>query len=628
MKALKIVGIVLISLVVLVLAGGYIFLKTVDLNKYIPVVAEQVKKAVGRDLRIGRVALDISFRGLTLDASGISLSDDPGFSEKPFLSVDRVSLGLSLGPLIFERKIQIGEVTVVSPKIVSIRNKDGAINAAAMASSASAEAPEAQPEKKNGTAPAAALPAILVNRINVTGASVQYIDETFSPRIALDVNQVDFSISDFSLTKAFTYKLKAAVFSNSPDVEVNGQARIDAGSLSVWLTDGKATVNLAKISAEKVNSMLPMAAPAGLKDPLQGTLSVGIPELRAGSDGLKALKMTAELSGGVVNSSLIPVTVEDIAAVVEADAKDMTIKSVTLHVAEGTVTAEGSVRGYMSAPAVALTARANDVNVGKISEAYKLPVKVTGKAQADMTLTLAGKTPQEMTSSLKAEMTGSLKDGTLEGINLAQMGLSNIPMLPALWESVQTELPANTQEDLKKGITVIQSCDVAAQMAGMTATIERAELTTRDVVVSAKGTAQVPETLNLTVDLYIQKTLADALVRKVFDLEGLRVDQGRLYFPMTVSGPMMKPQAQPDVQYLSKKILVNRGKQEIGKILEKNPQAQGVFNALFGSSTTGDESSSEKTSTTGASSDSQTQETQSTATQAADAIFNSLFKKK
>ncbi|NTV28553.1 MAG: AsmA family protein [Candidatus Omnitrophica bacterium] len=622
MKALKITVIVLVTLVLLVLTGAFIFLKTVDVNKYMPMVQDQVQKAVGRDLKIGRAHLQVSLlHGIALEVSGIALSDDRRFSDQAFLSVDKILLGLSLKPLIMERKIQIAGITVVSPKIVIIRNKEGLINAAMMGAGTSDAGAD---NKADSSGKMAALPALLVDRITISNATITYLDDMFSPRLALNVEHLDLVMQGFSLTESFSFVMKAAVFSAEQNLEVSGGARLALNTASVLVTDAKLNMDLSKISSASLNAMLPMLAPAGLKDQVKGKLTVIVPELQAGNSGLKSLKMNGSLAGGQISSSILPLPISDIALSFDGNEKDIVLKSCDMHFADGTINVSGTVRGYMSSPLVDMTGKVYDLGLGKISEAYHLPVKVNGKAVADMKLTLSGKTPEEMTASLKAELSASLKDGTLEGINLVQTGLGNIPMLPTLWNMVQASLPAATQEDLNKGRTVIDSADALVYMNGMTANVSRAEVVTRDVLISLKGKAKVPETVDLNMDIFLQKDIANVLVQKVPDLAGLRDGQGKLYIPCKLTGSMLKPGVQPDVEYLSKKLILNRGKDALQKVIEKNPEVKGVLNSLFGSAQSGEGNSqpaAQESNTAG-------QAPQSDNTQAVDSLLNNLFKKK
>jgi hypothetical protein len=209
-------------------------------------------------------------------------------------------------------------------------------------------------------------------------------------------------------------------------------------------------------------------------------------------------------------------------------------------------------------------------------------------------------------------------------------------MLPGLLASAQSSLPPETQSDLEKGVTLINSCEAVAKSKGGVVTLEKADLVTRDVTISATGTANLLGDVDIKADLYIEKALAQALISKVKDLGGISTDDGRLYIPLFVQGPLMKPKVQPDVAYLSKKLLMERGKDQLQKVLEKNPQAQGLLNAIFGGPAQGGQSQ-DQSATPGSAEGSQPQPTDQGGQQnqggtntnkAVNALFNAIFEKK
>jgi hypothetical protein len=369
-----------------------------------------------------------------------------------------------------------------------------------------------------------------------------------------------------------------------------------------------------------------MLAPAGLKNALKGKFLLSVQEAKAGVTGLASLKAEATLNGGRIETSLLPLPIEDIAFTAQMDAKDLILQKLSSRFSGGTITAEGVVRSFMFSPAVEFTGKVSGVDAKNVSQAYKLPATLTGKANADYKVTLAGKTPQEMTSSLRAQFNGGLSEGTIEGANLLKDTLSSIPMLPALWDSIQADLPAETRADLDKGVTVIERCDVVGNMEGMTAKIEKAELITRDLSATARGTVKIPDALDIKIDVSIQKALADVLVKKVSDLSALRDDQGALYIPVTASGPLLKPKVSPDVDYLSKKLLVNRGKEELIKVLDKNPGVKGILNSILGGAQP--DASAQQASASSSPDQAQPVKTEPDAAQAVNVLFDSLFKKK
>jgi hypothetical protein len=98
----------------------------------------------------------------------------------------------------------------------------------------------------------------------------------------------------------------------------------------------------------------------------------------------------------------------------------------------------------------------------------------------------------------------------------------------------------------------------------------------------------------------------------------------------------MKPQVQPDTAYLSKKLLLEQGKDQLQKILEKNPQVQGVLNAIFGGPSQGEASSDQSAPQSGtegsqvqpADQGTQSGQGETNAGKTVDALFNAILKKK
>ncbi len=581
MKFVKIFLIVLAAIIILISAGLFYFIKTVDVNKYVPQIASEVKKATGRGLVIGKVGIELSFsRGLVLDINGITLSDDPAFSYKPFVTIDRVSLGLSLRPLIMERKIQIAQVTITQPKVVVIRNKEGQINAASMAQ---------QPVKVN-TDPVydevhkeMALPILLVDDLFVSNASVTYIDQTFPEEMKVVVDKADITIKDLSLTTPFSYDLKLAAFSNEQDVEIKGRARIDLKAQALGIEGLLVGVELGEVSIEQLTQSLAMLKPAGLKV-MKGRVDVVVSDARASAKGLEDFHGEARMKNGYIASTLCPIPAEDIKFLVKFDPKKLFIDSLTAVVAGGNVDVNGIVDQYMSLPAVVLKAKVADLQVRNITTAYNLPVNVSGKLTAEANTSFAGFTPDGMLVSLRGDLQADLKEGVVEGENFLKTTLGNIPMLPNLLQVVYADLPAETREDIDKGTTVIESANLTARMEGKAVTVREANMTSRDLAVSARGVVTMLDSVNMNADVVMSKELSAVLTRKASDLTALSNDEGKIYIPIMISGPILKPQIQPDIEYLSKKLLMGRGKKELLSVIEKNPEVQGVLNSLFGGS--------------------------------------------
>jgi hypothetical protein len=577
MKIFKIVLIVLASLAVLLAAGLFIFLKTFDANKFLPQITQQASQAIGRDVRIGRVELGFSFlNGVGLQVKDVSLADDPKFSEKSFFTVDRIEVGLNVGALVLERKIQLANVIVVSPKIVVIRSKDGFINAATIGPKPAAGASSSQAQGND----AAALPALFVNDIKVTNASVTYIDEMFSPRLALQVDRIDVSVHDLSLTGPFGITVKAALFSVEQDVNADLQVVLDIGKQSANIKQMNIQVDLEKFDALRLENELPMIKPLLLKK-TAGQFRFSASDIQVSSQGLSRLKGQVVLDKGMALSGLFPIPVENIQMQADLDEKQISVKALAATIAEGTVSSTAQLSDYLAVPLMSVTFAAQGMSAKKLAEAYKAPVSMSGLIEATGDMKFKGKSPEEIMASLNGQVKGELKNGVLENMNLLALGLGNIPMLPGLLDSVMPDLPAETQDEVKKGITRFETCKAQAHIVNGLMQLDAVDIITRDLAVQAKGTIKLVESVSVKADVRMDKDISMRLAQKVKELAYLQDGDGKIYLPVKITGSLMKPVVMPDAEYLTKKLLAAAGGEQLQKALGGNAAAAEAVGAIF-----------------------------------------------
>jgi AsmA protein len=123
MKAIKWIFLILLFLLVLAAGSVAVLVATLDPNDYKPQIAEQVKKATGRDLTISGDINWSLFPWLGLDLGKTSLANPPGFSSPVFAELDQVQVHVALKPLLKKqvqtRKILLKGVAVNLEKLAS-----------------------------------------------------------------------------------------------------------------------------------------------------------------------------------------------------------------------------------------------------------------------------------------------------------------------------------------------------------------------------------------------------------------------------------------------------------------------------------------------------------------------------
>ncbi len=571
MKVLKVILVVFTALVILAIVGVFVFLKTFNVNGYLPQITQQVSKAVGRDLKVGGAELGVSWtNGIRLEVKDISLADDPKFSDKPFFAVSRIEIGVNPGALFLDRKVQVTGVVVDSPRVIVIRAKDGTINALTMGGQAQA----------NGRDNAAGgIPALFVNDIKVVNGSFTFIDQGNSPILAFTLDRIDVHMSDLSLVSPFTVSLKAALFSASQNVALDARLELNLLKQVVHIKGLKIGVDLATIDPAKLEGQLPMLKPLVLKK-TAGLFKIDGAEVEAGAQGLATLKAQALLEKGLVSSGLLPLPVENIGLTADINEKQIDIKAVTATIADGVVRGNALIVDYLSSPIIAGTVSAEGVNINKVAAAFNSPLGVRGILSGDGNVKLSGKSPEDIISSLHGETKVDVKDAVIENMNFLAAGLGKIPMLPGLLDSIMPDLSQATQDDIHQGRTHFETVHAQGHLVSGGFQIDAADATTQDIAVHAQGALDFASGFDIKVDLRLTPDLSVRLAQRVKALAGLKDEEGRIYIPLSINGPLAKPKVMPDVEYLAKKMLVAQGGEQLQQILG-TPEASQAVNAIF-----------------------------------------------
>ncbi|MBM0103753.1 AsmA family protein [Steroidobacter sp. S1-65] len=127
MRALKIAGIVVGSIVALIVVALLAVLLFVDPNDYRDDIERIVESKTGRQLTLsGELNLSI-FPWLALEAGPASLGEAPGFGDEPFVAIQEARVGVRLLPLI-RGKVEVGNVRLAGARIRLVTDETGRNN--------------------------------------------------------------------------------------------------------------------------------------------------------------------------------------------------------------------------------------------------------------------------------------------------------------------------------------------------------------------------------------------------------------------------------------------------------------------------------------------------------------------
>jgi AsmA protein len=223
-KVLIGIGIVLLVLVLAVISLPFF----VNANEFRPRLESELTTALGREVKVGNLKLDIF--GGTVSADELSVADDRKFSTAPFLQARSLKLTVELWPLIASRKLHVLGLLIDQPAIALIQSAEGDWNFSGIGGR---KAPAPAPVSSESS------PLDLsVQLIKVSGARLA-LSRLGGPVKPQALEGMDAEIRDFSPTSSFPFSMSAKLASGG-DIHLDGKAgpmnSTDAAATPVQVT--------------------------------------------------------------------------------------------------------------------------------------------------------------------------------------------------------------------------------------------------------------------------------------------------------------------------------------------------------------------------------------------------------
>ena len=278
MKALKIVGIVVVVLLLIAIALPFL----INVNSFRPKLESELTEALGREVKVGNLSLSILSGSVS--AEDLSIADDPAFSKDPFVRAKSLKVGVEVMPLIFSKKLHVTDITLDKPEIALLRDAAGKWNFSSLGGKSAAT-------PKPASAPSST-PDLSVSKLDVKDGrlSVNRANSSIKPHV---YDNVDISVRDFSPTSQFPFTITA-------DLPAGGTAKLDGkagpiNSSDVAASPIEAQMNVKGLDLTASGFVDPSTGIAGIAD-FDGTLKSDGHVLRT-SGTLKADKLKLAVKG-------------------------------------------------------------------------------------------------------------------------------------------------------------------------------------------------------------------------------------------------------------------------------------------------------------------------------------------
>jgi len=290
MKALKIIGIVVVVLLLVAIALPFL----INVNSFRPKLESALTEALGREVKVGNLSLSILSGSVS--AEDLSIADDPAYSKDPFIRAKSLKVGVEVMPLIFSKALHVTDITLDKPEIALLRDASGKWNFSSLGSKSEAAAKPAAASGPSST------PDLSVSKLDVKDGrlSVNRANSSIKPHV---YDNVDISVRDFSPKSQFPFTISA-------NLPAGGTAKLDGKAGPINSTDVSASPIEAQINVKGLDLTAsgfvdPSTGIAGVAD-FDGTLNSDGQVLRT-SGTLKAAKLKLAVKGSPASQ---PVTVK------------------------------------------------------------------------------------------------------------------------------------------------------------------------------------------------------------------------------------------------------------------------------------------------------------------------------
>lgn len=269
-KPLTIVAIVVVVIALILIITPFF----INADRFRPEIEEVLSQKLGRKVQLGHISISL-FSG-DLSADQISISDDPAYSNAPFLTAKSLSIGVDVIPLIFSRDLRVHSLNFNNPHLHLLRTASGQWNFASLGTPAQGksamakEGPGLLPvslkfgagQAQAGEPSATTLNSFSVDQMKISNGTVEFgrVGQSAGPTY----RNVSLAAQNISQTAAFPFQFDA----NTPG---GGKISLTGTLGPMGNNDGEkipfqGTAKAQKVPAEDVEnlmSVLGYALPSG-----------------------------------------------------------------------------------------------------------------------------------------------------------------------------------------------------------------------------------------------------------------------------------------------------------------------------------------------------------------------------
>jgi hypothetical protein len=400
-----------------------------------------------------------------------------------------------------------------------------------------------------------------------------------TPGVSFAASQIGLDVKNINLDKGpITVKLNAAYLSEKPNLNFDGTAVVDVPQSTIQLNRSVFKTDLSQLSMDQLRSSILTLKDVPLPQVLKGLLNVQIDELTAGPKGLVSFLSNGDLTSGMVKLKELNVPIDISQVKFQADGTNAKLDDIEIALGKGKIKAKATIDGYLTKPIINNEITVIGLDIAEILEQKDAPMKIQGIVDA----TLKAQGDISNLNSIVGNGVVDVKDAKIVNLNVLKAVFDGIkiPLLPNLSSIVMGVLPEEYKKQFEKPDTDFKSVKLTMTIAQSSVHLDPIDV--QSDLFSIVGTGDVGFDQAYAVDggFKLTKDFSELLVRDVENPFAYMVDENSLItLPIHVKGKGTQPPVfavDAVLKDLTKNALQSKGKQELGKLLDKVLNKNGV----------------------------------------------------
>lgn len=407
----------------------------------------------------------------------------------------------------------------------------------------------------------------LLTDLSLEQAAVSFAE--VAPGISLDVPQLSVRVMDVALGKEFAFEIKAAYLSDVPNVDIKGNFEFNPTTQGYLLRATEINTDLDSVSLDKLRSSIKTLEKSPLPSEVKGQLQIVIGAFRGSNKGISEVSMKSSLDKGRVGLKELNVPLEPVTFNLSWANNTLNLENLKAFAGQGNIQGDLKATALFQSPDFSGHLVLKDLKAQEVLNQSELPVKIEGLLNGTINFLGQGIAPEVLIQNLKAQSEMTITEGKLIDINVLKMALDQLTMVPNLQERIQEKLPEKYKDILTQKDTMIESLNLKANLEESRVQIPLFNLKADSFLIEAFGALSLDQSFALNGSFIIPEDLTSVFIQSVPELRYILDQQNQIRFPVSITGKGTNFKVVPDLEYLTKRIVVNKGKEELKKVINK-----------------------------------------------------------